>query len=119
MNGRMVMAGLVLGLSLGSTTLAARMVLDPGIIERGTVNAATTDLIVAPGTCARLDMLLGDDHIEVMTGQVNVVLKDGQRTWAEGQSRVVPAGTAFELLNLGADPVHLKISVVTRVGNRR
>lgn len=108
-----MLAGLVLGLSLGSTTLAGQMVLDPGVVDHAvTSETVTTDMLVAPGAWARLDMALGEYRIEVMTGEVSVVFTDRRQTVLAGDTHLISAGTAFGLLNTGADPAHLRISVL-------
>ena len=103
--------GLVLSLALSSPSLAGRMVPDPGVVDHVATPVATTDLLVAPGAWARLDMTLGEYRIEVVSGEVSVVFTADRRTITAGDTRVIPAGTAFGLLNSGAQPAHLRISL--------
>ena len=114
MNGRQrkgrLALGLVLGLSLGSTTWAGRMVLDPGVIDHV---VAGTDMMVSPGAWAKMDMALGEYRIEVMSGEVSVVFTADRQVMSAGEIRLIPAGTAFGLFNPGTGPATLRISVLT------
>lgn len=107
--GRLALA-LVLGLSLGSTTWAGRMLLDRGVIDHV---VAGTDMMVSPGAWAMMDMALGEYLIEVMNGEISVVFTANRQVMTPGEVRLIPAGTAFGLFNPGAEPATLRILVLT------
>ncbi|THF85439.1 hypothetical protein E7T09_15845 [Deinococcus sp. KSM4-11] len=71
-----------------------------------------TDVLVAPGAWARLDMALGEHRVELISGEISVVFTRDRRTMSAGETQVIPAGIAFGLLNTVGEPTHLRISVV-------
>lgn len=105
----------LLTLGSGSVGGAGRMVLDPGEGVPVTAAAARAGALVAAGGTLPLVMALGDHRIEVLDGELTLVLPGGTETLAAGTGRMVPAGTAFQLVNRSAHAARVVVTVQPQV----
>ena len=71
------------------------------------------DLLVGPGGWLPLGLASVERRIEVMTGEVLVVLRGERVVILAGATHVLPAGAALELVNIGGDPARVRITAAS------
>ncbi|PNY80740.1 hypothetical protein CVO96_04595 [Deinococcus koreensis] len=87
------------------------MVLDPGEGVRVTAAAALAGELVEAGSTLPLVMALGDHRIEVLDGELTLMLPGGSEVLPAGARRMVPTGTAFQLVNRSAHAARVVVTV--------
>lgn len=104
---------LILGWSATARPTPPR--LDPGdginVAGAPAVTAWSMDLLIEPGAQAPFRPMLGTYKLSVQTGEVTLIVNDVAEVVESGDTRLVPAGLDFRLVNRGARPASLRIDL--------
>lgn len=113
----MLSCGVLCVLTLGAASAGGigRMVLDPGEGVPVTAAAALAGERVAAGSTLPLVMALGDHRIEVLDGELTLMLPGSSEILIAGTGRMVPAGTAFQLVNRSAHAARVVVTMQPQV----
>lgn len=106
---------LALDTECGATARPVPPRLDPGdgisVAGAPAVTVWSMDLLIEPGAQAPFRPMLGTYKLSVQTGDVTMLMNNVAEVVESGDTRFIPAGMNFHLVNRGASTAHLRMDL--------